>query len=266
MTSCAAPILCDIPHNGKIVKALAQPTKQSFLYVLNRETGEPIWPIRGKDGDPGRRAGRMVFADPALPHQAAGLRPPGRHQGRPDRLHAGAAARRRWRSPAITSWARSIPRRSWRKKDGPFGVINLPGYIGGINWPGGSLRSGNPHRLYLFPDQSARPSAASIPNPGSQAAAQFDYVHANPAAGSTRACAPGDLTVDGLPLIKPPYGRITATDLDKRHPELAGRPWRDAGLHPQPSGAEGPENSAHRHDRQDRAADHQVAGDLRRSR
>jgi len=42
---CAAAILCDIPHNGKIVKALAQPTKQSFLYVLNRETGEPIWPI-----------------------------------------------------------------------------------------------------------------------------------------------------------------------------------------------------------------------------
>ena len=41
---CAA-ILCDIPVNGKIVKALAQPTKQSYLYVLDRETGEPIWPI-----------------------------------------------------------------------------------------------------------------------------------------------------------------------------------------------------------------------------
>ena len=41
---CAA-ILCDIPVKGKIVKALAQPTKQTFLYVLNRETGEPIWPI-----------------------------------------------------------------------------------------------------------------------------------------------------------------------------------------------------------------------------
>jgi hypothetical protein len=37
---CAA-ILCDIPHEGKIVKALAQPAKQAFLYVLNRETGEP---------------------------------------------------------------------------------------------------------------------------------------------------------------------------------------------------------------------------------
>ena len=41
----APPILADITVNGRTVKALAQPTKQAFLYVLNRETGEPIWPI-----------------------------------------------------------------------------------------------------------------------------------------------------------------------------------------------------------------------------
>ena len=40
-----APILADITINGRTVKALAQPTKQAFLYVFNRETGEPIWPI-----------------------------------------------------------------------------------------------------------------------------------------------------------------------------------------------------------------------------
>jgi len=40
-----APILADITINGKLVKAVAQPTKQAFLYVFNRETGEPIWPI-----------------------------------------------------------------------------------------------------------------------------------------------------------------------------------------------------------------------------
>jgi quinoprotein glucose dehydrogenase len=40
-----APILCDIPHNGKIVKALAQPTKQNFLWVLDRTNGKPIWPV-----------------------------------------------------------------------------------------------------------------------------------------------------------------------------------------------------------------------------
>ena len=40
-----APVLYDVVVNGRRVRALAQPTKQAFLFVLNRETGEPIWPI-----------------------------------------------------------------------------------------------------------------------------------------------------------------------------------------------------------------------------
>ncbi|HYA17722.1 MAG TPA: PQQ-binding-like beta-propeller repeat protein, partial [Bryobacteraceae bacterium] len=43
-----APILTDITINGKTVKALAQPTKQSWLYMFNRETGEPIFPLEEK--------------------------------------------------------------------------------------------------------------------------------------------------------------------------------------------------------------------------
>src|SRR5690606_20645996 len=41
----AAPILFDMQRDGEVIKALAQPTKSAFLFVLNRETGEPIWPI-----------------------------------------------------------------------------------------------------------------------------------------------------------------------------------------------------------------------------
>ena len=40
-----APMLFDMTVNGRQVKALAQPTKSAFLFVLNRETGEPIWPV-----------------------------------------------------------------------------------------------------------------------------------------------------------------------------------------------------------------------------
>jgi quinoprotein glucose dehydrogenase len=40
-----APILFDLQMDGRTIKALAQPTKTAFLFVLNRETGEPIWPI-----------------------------------------------------------------------------------------------------------------------------------------------------------------------------------------------------------------------------
>ena len=40
-----APILADITVNGRKIRAIAQPTKQAWVYVLNRETGEPVWPI-----------------------------------------------------------------------------------------------------------------------------------------------------------------------------------------------------------------------------
>src|SRR5206468_2280555 len=40
-----APMLVDITVDGRTIKAVAQPTKQAWLYVFNRETGEPIWPI-----------------------------------------------------------------------------------------------------------------------------------------------------------------------------------------------------------------------------
>src|SRR5260221_674507 len=41
-----APILADIVVNGRTIKAVAQPTKQAFLYVFDRVTGQPIWPIQ----------------------------------------------------------------------------------------------------------------------------------------------------------------------------------------------------------------------------
>ena len=53
--------------NGRPVKAVAQPTKQAFLYVFNRETGEPIWPIEERPVREGRRARRVVLADAAVP-------------------------------------------------------------------------------------------------------------------------------------------------------------------------------------------------------
>ena len=56
----------DITVNGRKIRAIAQPTKQAWVYVLNRETGEPVWPIEER---PARRrcADRMVLADAAVP-------------------------------------------------------------------------------------------------------------------------------------------------------------------------------------------------------
>ena len=68
-----APILCDITVNGRTVKAVAQPTKQAFLYVFDRVTGKPIWPIEERPVAQRRRSRRVVCAHPAVPHQAARL-------------------------------------------------------------------------------------------------------------------------------------------------------------------------------------------------
>ena len=55
----AAPNLLDIKVNGKTIKAVAQPTKQGFLFVFDRENGKPVWPIEeravAKSDIPGER-------------------------------------------------------------------------------------------------------------------------------------------------------------------------------------------------------------------
>jgi quinoprotein glucose dehydrogenase len=56
---------------------------------------------------------------------------------------------------------------------------------------------------------------------------------------------PVTLTVQGLPLVKPPYGRITAIDLKTGTMAWQVAPRRDAGQHPQPPGAKGVTDSAH---------------------
>ena len=66
-----APILVDAVKDGKTIKALAQATKQGLLFVLNRETGEPIWPIPESARAARQRAGRVVFADATDPAHCA---------------------------------------------------------------------------------------------------------------------------------------------------------------------------------------------------
>ncbi len=86
----SAAILADITVNGKAIKAVALPSKESFLYVFDRITGEPVWPTRREAGAAVRRTGGEDVADAAVPDQAARVRASGHHGGRADQLHAAA--------------------------------------------------------------------------------------------------------------------------------------------------------------------------------
>ena len=86
-----APILMDITVDGRQIKAVVQLTKQAIAYVLDRQTGEPVWPIVGAAGARSRT------------HPASGSRPPSRF--RPSRSRSTTTA-----SPRMTS---STSRRSY---------------------------------------------------------------------------------------------------------------------------------------------------------
>ena len=68
------PLLMDITVDGKPIKAVAEPTKMGMLYVFDRITGKPVWPIPEKPVPKGDVPGRMVCADPADAVQAGALR------------------------------------------------------------------------------------------------------------------------------------------------------------------------------------------------
>ena len=85
----SAPNLMDIVVDGRPIRAVAQPSKQGFIYTFDRVTGDPVWPIEERpvptDTD---LVGEVPSPDAAVPHEAAGLRVPGHVHRRPRGLHA----------------------------------------------------------------------------------------------------------------------------------------------------------------------------------
>src|SRR5204863_4662541 len=131
-----APILADITANGRTIKAVAQPTKQNYLYVFNRETGEPIWPIEERPVAKGDVPGEWYATTQPFP-----TKPPAYdRQGvsiddlvdfTPElRTEAEKIASRYKLGPIFTPPTVS-------KVEGPLGTLSMPGATGGTNWPGG---------------------------------------------------------------------------------------------------------------------------------
>ena len=69
-----APKLLTVRHEGKTVDAVAQVSKQGFVWVFDRETGKPLWPIEERTVPAIRHAGREDVADAAVPDETAAFR------------------------------------------------------------------------------------------------------------------------------------------------------------------------------------------------
>ncbi len=208
-----APILVDIVVEGKPIKALAQPTKQGWVYVLDRATGAPVWPIEERPvpaGDVPREwySPTQPFVTKPPPFERQGVSVDDLIDFTPElRAEAIKVASRYKMGPLFTPPVVS-------KWDGPLAMLMLPSNTGGANWQGGSF---DPETkvFYIFTNTSI--SAHGLVQDATRS--QMNYISGratdpNAKPGAAPVGAPA-LSVQGLPLVKPPYGRITALDLNK---------------------------------------------------
>jgi quinoprotein glucose dehydrogenase len=202
-----APILFEMTVNGRRIKALAQPTKQAFLFVLNRETGAPIWPIEERPVPPSNVPGEKTSPTQPFPTRPAPF----------DRQGVGVDDLIDF-TPALRAEALEVVKR-YRigplftppvvsQIDGPVATLQVPSDAGGANWPGGSFDP-ETSRLYVHSHTVAFTSGIV---PADPATSDMGFV-----SGQARVAAGGrgrGATVQGLPLVKPPYDRITAYDMN----------------------------------------------------
>jgi quinoprotein glucose dehydrogenase len=266
----SAPILLDANVNGKLIKAVAVPSKQSFLYVFDRITGQPIWPIEERPVQqsdvPGEKTSPTqpfptkppAYGRPFLkvPEDLIDFTPAMRSQALENLTHYRVAGM--FNPPVVGD------------PNGIRGAINVGNASGGTNWPGAgadpethivyaqasmaavgglTLRKppagfsdityvsgteGTEFREALGPGfgsaadspiAAARGRAGAVPptegaapagggrgGRGGRGAAAAAPGGAAPAAGRGGG---GGLQVEGLPIVKPPYGVLSAIDLDK---------------------------------------------------
>lgn len=189
----AAPTLIDIEVDGRPIKAVAQVTKQGFLFVLDRVTGAPVWPIEERPVPQSTIVGEVTSPTQPFPTKPA----PFERQGiREDELIDF--------TPELRAAALEI---MGKYDGGPLytppsarGTIVSPGWGGGGNWTGAAF---DPETQVLYIPSYTDWNLVMLAEPEEPTNTSFDYVWN------------GDATplVQGLPLYKPPYGRITAIDM-----------------------------------------------------
>jgi len=192
----AAPILMNIQVDGKPIKAIVEVTKQAIAYAFNRETGEPIWdmveqPVPASDV-PGEMASKtQPIPVKPLPYDQQGITEDDVINFS-DKLHREAMELLSHYNYGPLFTPPSLK-----------GTVVMPGWLGGASWAGAAY---NPvtHRLFV-PSIKEATVAKLIPlGPGS------DYKYTGV---PTLLPVPNGWEKD-VPLFKPPYGRVTAIDMN----------------------------------------------------
>jgi quinoprotein glucose dehydrogenase len=242
----SASLLVDATINGQARKLLAQPTKQGWLYVFDRITGQPIWPIEEKPMPASDVPGEKASPTQPIPTRPA---PYSRTFISTDDLIDFTPALRaqaleklkkyRWeQSPYVPLILGNV--------NGRLGTVNIGNTGGGVNWPGssfdpethiayvqaanagvtsGSLRkppagfsdinyvSGIEGTAFRVAEGPGFGSAADAP-PVSASEARLRAAGLNPENQKNMPVVPAFNDISGLPIVKPPYGVLAAIDLN----------------------------------------------------
>lgn len=192
----APPVLADVTVDGRRRKVLAQPSKQAFVYILDRETGKSIWPIEERQVPQSTVPGEHSSPTQPFPTRPA----PFDRQGLTfnDLIDF---------TPELRQEAMNILKQfdfgALYTPPSERGAVVLPGAVGGASWAGAAL---DPESGWLYIPSITNPFVVRLAKP-EQGSSDMRYL----SAGSNRFRLNGP---DGLPMTKPPYGHITAIDLN----------------------------------------------------
>jgi glucose dehydrogenase len=192
-----APVLCDITVAGRRIKAVAQITKTGFCWVFDRTNGKPVWPIEERPVPQSQVAGERSSPTQPFPTRPA---PFERQGSTEDNLIDFTPELREEAKKILDGY-----------DHGPIftppterGTINLPGWAGGANWWGAAF---DPQTGMFYIPSITAPIVVKLVKPDA-ARSNFTYVRGGAGVGGSVGGP------RGLPLFKPPYGRITAINLN----------------------------------------------------
>jgi len=239
----SAPLLADIKVDGRNIQAVAQPSKQGFLYVFDRVTGKPVWPIEERPAPQGDVPGEWYSPTQPYPSKPVayarnGVTPEDLIDFTPALHDEALTLVSRYKiGPVFTPPVES-------KSGGPIATLTLGTASGGTNWPGGSYDP-ETHTVFVYACNACLTPIGLVRPP--KEISDMDFVAGTagqevrmrtgpgenagadsaPAGGGGRGRGGraagggggggygGGTTVQGLPLIKPPYATISAINLDR---------------------------------------------------
>jgi len=206
------PTLADLKVDGKVVKAVIQPNKTGFVFVLDRRTGKPVWPIEERPVPqstvPGEHSSpTQPFPTRPEPFDVVGSQDENLVDFTPELRAEAITIRNRYvhgdifTPPSVSNGAASHIQ----------GSFELPGSVGAGNWNTGAF---DPQTGRYYAVSTTAPDVLALVE-ARESEATIGYHYDNTAGPDYPEPPLGVGPQHDIPITKPPYGRITAYDMNE---------------------------------------------------